>query len=219
MARLLPPARIHRTHDTWGRKVTGPAFAATNAVFFGAFLPIALTCRLRWEQVPTFPDDRQVVYYCWHRYAWVAYLLFGGLPPHLRPTAIAHDGVLSRINQRAGAWMGYPTLVFARGAAESPRAQIIEHARRAGCHLMLLPDSGGPYGQVKPGLVEIAQALGAWLQPFAVRTDGKVEVGAAQRHVCPLPFARVEVRVHDPLDGREATVEQCQRALEALERR
>jgi len=213
----LRPAPIHRPHDTAGQRLTRPAFWLTNALFLSALSPVFLTARVRWRERPSFSDDRPALWFCWHRYGWVAYFVFGALPEGLRPTAVAHDGLLSRLNHIAGAWLGYPTLIFSRRAEAAPRHQIIDFVRREGGHLMLLPDSGGPYGVVKPGIVEIARELDARLQPFAIRTRGAIRVGRVQRHVCALPFAALDVVCGPPIDGRTATVAVCQRALENLE--
>ncbi len=216
MARLLPPAPIARPHETRTQRLTRPAFALSNAAFCAALLPVALSARARWTAQPAPPSAAPIIYYCFHRYAWVSYFIFSALPKELRPTAIAHDGLASRLNHSAGAWLGYPTFVFSRRASTSPREQIIAHAQRTGCHLMLLPDSGGPYGQLKPGILEIAQRLGAWLQPFAVPSTPALTVGASQRHVVPLPFSRLEVHL-GPMLPPTSSLADLQQALETLE--
>ena len=80
---------------------------------------------------------------------------------------------------------------------------------------MNLPDSGGPYGKMKPGILEVARACGAALVPFQVTASPSVVLGKKLRHVMPVPYCRIDVRRGELLDG-DATVDECQRALDAL---
>jgi lysophospholipid acyltransferase (LPLAT)-like uncharacterized protein len=81
-----------------------------------------------------------------------------------------------------------------------------------------LPDSGGPYGVMKPGILEVARACDALVVPFAVAAQPSLTLGRTLRHVVPLPFARVTLRCAAPIAAADATVEDCQRAIDALVR-
>ena len=83
----------------------------------------------------------------------------------------------------------------------------------------MFADAGGPYGRVKPGLAEIARATGAWVVPLVVRGRPVIEFTRPWHYVFPLPFCSVLASYGEPLDGREATVDRCQQALDAVENR
>ncbi len=88
--------------------------------------------------------------------------------------------------------------------------------RGSGRHIFNLPDSGGPYGRMKPGIVEVAKACDAILQPVGIHARRTLTFGRTLRHVVPLPFCSLEAVAGRPLDARDATVEACQSALDAL---
>jgi hypothetical protein len=71
---------------------------------------------------------------------------------------------------------------------------------------------------MKPGAIEIAAATGAALVPFTVRAVGTATLGHTLRHVVPLPGCRLSVVFGATLEPRDASVDDCQRALDDLER-
>jgi len=119
--------------------------------------------------------------------------------------------------QQATAWLGFRLWVYRRKSPIRPKQQIIDMVTARGCHIGLFADAGGPYGQVKPGLPEIARATNAWLVPLVVRGRPVVKFRRPRRYIFPLPFCTLEAHHAAPIDGREATVEACQTALDALE--
>ena len=112
-------------------------------------------------------------------------------------------------------WLGFEAFVFRRRSTVTPRQQIADYVRTTGRPILNLPDSGGPYGVMKPGILEVARACNARIVPFQVTARPTVSVGRTLKHVIPLPYCRIEVRRGAPLDGT-ATVDECQRALDAL---
>jgi hypothetical protein len=153
----------------------------------------------------------------WHEYSWGAYLAFRRLPASLRPTSIAHDGLASRLNSRCGSWLGLDTLVYQRHGAAPPRQQIAEYALAYRRHLVIFPDSGGPYRVLKPGIVSVARAIDALVVPFAIRARRSVRVGRELRHLVPWPTSRLELVCGEPLAGCEIDERSCNRALRELE--
>jgi len=204
--------------------MTEIACLASNAALFGAMLPARLTARVRWadpldELVALARSGRKMIFVALHRYGYVVYMVFGRhVPAALRPTVIGHDGLLSRGQTRAGEWSGYPVFEYRRSAAERPRAQIASFLRQSDAPLLLLPDSGGPYGVVKPGVLEIARRTDAVLVPFAVDARRALVWGHEMRHVVPLLGCRLTVRRGPVLEGRATSRDALQAALEALER-
>jgi lysophospholipid acyltransferase (LPLAT)-like uncharacterized protein len=91
--------------------------------------------------------------------------------------------------------------------------------RTRGCNIGLFADAGGPYGRVKPGLAEIAQATDAWLVPLIVNGRPIIMLKRPWRYAFPLPFCTLTAHRGEPIDGREATVDRCQEALDGVEAR
>jgi lysophospholipid acyltransferase (LPLAT)-like uncharacterized protein len=134
------------------------------------------------------------------------------------PTGIGHDGLLSRMVQQTSAWFGFRIWVYRRKSPIKPKQQLIDMIRSRRCNIGLFADAGGPYGRVKPGLPEMARATDAWLVPLVVRGRPIVMLKRPWRYGFPLPFCRLVAHWGDPIDGRDATVDACQRALEELDR-
>ena len=99
------------------------------------------------------------------------------------------------------------------------RRQLIEFMRNERPVIGLFADSGGPDGQVRQGLVDLAQATESWMVPMAMRTTPALAVGSRQRYFIPLPFSSVTAFHGKPSDGRYITRQQCKTMLEKLESR
>jgi len=201
------------------------AYLVTNALLYSALWPTHRTIDVRWSQ--SFDDlerdaaERPVLFCSLHRYGYLLFMVFGRqVPASMQPRVIGHDGHASRMQTRAGVWAGYPLVEFKRQSLQTPRGQLIEHLRGRPGPVALLPDSGGPYGTVKPGVIEIASATDAVIVPWAARCiRGCVTVGRTMRHVVPLPFGRVEVARGRTLRAGERTRAALQSELDALEER
>ena len=155
----------------------------------------------------------------WHRYNYLCAHVMRHWPQGCRPTLIMHDGLSSRLlTHESSVWLGFDTFVFARRAALSPRQQIAEYLRRTQRSILLLPDSGGPYGVVKPGVVEIATACAASVWPLAIAQTGALELGKKLRHLLPLPGCHLDLRFGAPIPPESVTQQRCQDALDALEK-
>jgi lysophospholipid acyltransferase (LPLAT)-like uncharacterized protein len=214
--RLIHPAVPHTParHERW----LTPLFKATNFAVFAALGGVSATARVAFHGAPTDASGRPAIFFSWHRFNYALALALRTLPPDARPTLLMHDGLASRaLTHEASVWMGFETLVFRRRSPVSPRRQIIDHLRASRRNLLLLSDAGGPYGQVKPGLLEIAAACDAPLVPLVVRARGAIEVGRVLRHVLPWPFCELDVVTGAALDGPARTLEACQSALDALD--
>ena len=207
---------------SWLHRLTEPLFVLSNVVFSAALYPVTLTTRVRWSPSPAGLAEylksrwRPLIYYSWHGNSWPSFIAFRSLPRALRPTAVAHDGAVSRVNARSGAWTGIDMLIFQRHAVASPREQIVAYVEKNRRHLMLFPDSGGPYRRLKPGMLEIASELDAALVPFMVRARPEITLGRTMRHLLPLPFGDLELRYATPFAAAEATIERCERSLAVL---
>lgn len=209
----------------WSEGLSAPLVLLSNALFFLGFLPVLATSSVRWPpllaqlQADLERRWRPIVYMGWHAYSWSSYLVFRELPAALRPTSIAHDGVASRFNSRCGSWLGLDTLVYQRHASVPPRQQIVDYALGRRRHLVLFPDSGGPYRALKPGIVAVARALDALVVPFAIRSRRAIRLGRELQHLLPLPTARLELVCGDPLSGGDVDERRCDQVLCDLEER
>jgi lysophospholipid acyltransferase (LPLAT)-like uncharacterized protein len=158
-----------------------------------------------------------LIYYSWHAYEPFLLLAFRNIATEWTPHAIGHDGIASRSLQHAVAWFGVPVWVYRRRSPVTPTQQIIKLVKEQRHHVALVPDSGGPYGSVKPGIAEIARTVDAWVLPVVVRARGRLRIRRPWRYGFPLPFCSVDVYAGEPFDGRTASVDRCQRSLDALE--
>jgi hypothetical protein len=204
-------------HDPDPSRWLDVVLRGSNAALFGLHQAVTPTSAVVFRDPFVDPDEkRPLIYVTWHRFNYVAMPFLLSLPAPVRPTIIAHDGLASRaFSHHSIRWMGFDAFVFHRRSPVSPREQIAGYIRQTGRPILNLPDSGGPYGVFKPGILEVARACGACVVPFQVTASRTVSVGRKLKHLVPLPFGRIEVRRGPTLDGH-ATVEDCQRALDAL---
>ena len=209
----------------WYRSLLAPLIVASNALLVLWIYPCWKTASIRWspslDALTALVRDtnRPLIFYSWHAYEPLILCALRDFPAELQPTGIGHDGVLSRMLQRATAWFGYRVWVYRRKSPVRPRQQIIEMINERRCNVGLFADAGGPYGKVKPGLAEIAQATESWLVPVVVRGRPILRLKWPWRYSFPLPLCNLVAQHGEPIDGRDASVERCQEALEATEAR
>ena len=126
---------------------------------------------------PLASATRPLVFVTWHRFNFAATAALRALPPRA-PTLVMHDGVASRaLTHEASAWLGFETFVFHRRSPVPPRAQLVDYVRATGRSIVNLPDSGGPYGVMKPGILEVARACDALVVPFVVAAQPALTLG------------------------------------------
>jgi lysophospholipid acyltransferase (LPLAT)-like uncharacterized protein len=204
--------------------VLDPLFFLTNCAFAAFMLPYLSTATVRWERTPTrlleraVSEGRPLIYYTWHAYTWLSVVAFRDFPGWAVPAIVAHDGWRSRVNQRAYAWFGFPVWVYGRHSSTTPRKQVADALVNHGGHLALAADSGGPYGRVKKGLLDIAQASGSLLVPLTFRARRVVRLRRPVTHYVPLPFCSLVVHDGEPLDAQRVGITECQEAMDRLER-
>lgn len=209
--------------ERWHSLLLRPLTFVTNGLLSAWIYPCWRTARVRWE--PHFDrlldvgrGDRPLIFYSWHEYEPLLFLAFRDVPPELKASAIGHDGLLSRMLQRTGARLGYHIWIYRRKSPVRPRDQIIEFIRTRKRPIGLIPDAGGPYRRVKPGITEIARATNALVVPLVPAARGTLTAHWPKRFRFPLPFCSVTVHTGTPLDPANLTAEECQAALESVER-
>jgi hypothetical protein len=203
-----------------------PLFYLTSLTVASCLYPAWRTARVQWEPdvaelIQLFKErSRPIICFAWHAYELISYCVFHDFPRDLVPLAIGHDGPQSRALQQTAAWYGFPMWVYRRRSPIQPKTQLTDLLRAERPIIGLFPDSGGPDGQVRPGLVDVARAAEALLVPMAWHARPVLVVRAAPRRYClPVPFSRIRAYYGQPIDGVHATREDCRQALEALERR
>lgn len=224
----IRPGRLVHLHPTHpgavDTVVLDPLLFLTNCAFAACMLPYLSTAVVRWERPPSrlferaAAEDRPLIYYTWHAYTWLSVAAFREFPGWAVPAILAHDGWRSRLNQRAYAWFGFPVWVYGRHSSIRPKKQIADALVNHGGHLALAADSGGPYGRVKKGLLDIAQASRSLLVPLIFRGHRVVRLRRPVTHYVPLPFCSLVVHDGEPLDAQRIGITECQEAMDRLER-
>jgi hypothetical protein len=200
-----------------------PIIPLCNVVIAVLVYPGWRSVRVKWEPEITSlieflkSQTRPVICYGWHAYELLTWLSFKVFPKELIPTAIAHDGFLSRSLHKASTWYGFPVYAYRRNSRVRPKEQLMEFMRNERPVIGLFADAGGPDGQVRQGLVDLAQATESLMIPMAMRTSPELAVGSRQRYFFPLPFSSVTAFHGKPIDGSCITRQQCKDALENLE--
>lgn len=197
-----------------------PLLLASNLTLYALARVVAPTSKVTFREPFVTPDEiasgRPRIYITWHRMNYLSMAAFETLPPDQRPTIVVHDGIASRaFSHQSSVWLGYEVFVFRRRSPVSPREQIARYMRESGRSILNLPDSGGPYGRMKPGILEVARAANALIVPFVVLSKPNVTVGKTLKHALPLPFSTFECRRAAALDST-TSVEECQSALDTL---
>jgi lysophospholipid acyltransferase (LPLAT)-like uncharacterized protein len=218
MGRVVHSEVAHARVTPWALE---PLFWLSNASLFAVHAPAMWSARVVFatEIAPLVEAARlrPLVWVTWHRFNFAATAALRALPDGLRPTLVMHDGVASRaLTHEASAWLGFETFVFRRRSSVSARVQLVDYVRGSRRSIVNLPDSGGPYGVMKPGILEVARACDALVVPFVVDAHPALTLGRVLRQLVPLPFARVTLRHAAPRAAVELTVDDCQRALDEL---
>ncbi len=160
-----------------------------------------------------------VIFLSWHAYILLIVCAFRDFPADLVPTGIGHDGFRSRAVQQTVTWFGCPVWVYRRTSPVRPKQQLTDFLAESRRIIGLFPDAGGPEGEMRPGIVEVARATNSLLVPMAVTARPVATIRAPQRLCLPLPFSSVSAYWDEPIAGDEATVNRCRTALERLEAR
>lgn len=194
-----------------------PLVSSSNTFFFLYNVASYAFATVTWKPPLSslVTSGRPVIFFAWHANAWASMRMFRDAG--IKPWVVAHDGLISQINCRAGKPWGLDAFTFTRAGPVAPREQIAEFVRSARHNLLLFPDSGGPYRRMRGGIVEIGRTTDALLVPFALATRGAIRVGGRQGHILGVPFCKLTGLLGAPIDGKEASLEGCQRALDDLE--
>lgn len=202
-----------------------PLIYVTNLTVAVWLYPAVRTARIRWdsnvaELIRLFRErSRPIICFGWHAYELISLCAFRDFPRDVIPLAIGHDGPASRALQQSAAWYGFPVWAYRRHSPTPAKTQLIDLLKAERPVVALYPDSGGPDGLVRPGLLEAARAAEALLVPMAWHARPVVVVGRQRRYCFPVPYSRITTYYSQPLDSAHATLDDCRHALEGLEQR
>jgi len=203
-----------------------PLVYLSNLVVASSLYPAYRTARIQWKPdaaglMQLFKErSRPIICFAWHAYELNSFCAFRDFPRDVVPLAIGHDGLLSRALHQSASWYGFPVWVYRRRSPIPPKAQIITLLKAERPVVGVFPDSGGPDGHVRPGFLEVARAVEALLVPLVWHARPVLTVRPAPRRYClPVPFSSILACYGEPIDGANATADECRSALEALERR
>ena len=155
----------------------------------------------------------------WHQQFFAAigpFRRYASYSPSLMISMSRDGDFIAAVARRQG-W--YPVRgSSSRGGSEALR-KMVERLRLTGLAAHVVDGPRGPAGQVKPGLVLIAQQADALIVPFSVTASRAWYLKSWDRFLVPKPFAQVCLRFEppirlDPAETREALEEQ-RRDIEA----
>ena len=163
--------------------------------------------RWRWTEAPVrypFDDDKRVIFAIWHNRLGLALLLYqrrvGSRYPGRRMAGLVSasrdGGLLAR-------GLELFNVVPIRGSSSRRGAQAIRElvtAAEAGCDLAITPDGPrGPKYVVNSGVIAVAQLTGRPIVPVSYHLNWKYRLASWDQFQIPIPFARVDVALGEPL--------------------
>lgn len=152
---------------------------------------------------PTVTQDAAVLAF-WHEYNLVAATAAHRLRRHRHHVSFSTRTFRGQVMNAMLAGLDAGSVPL---PAEGQRAEAASLARelarlgRAGSSPVVSPDGPfGPYRRAKPGALIVARESGLPLQPWAVSARPAIRLrGRWDRHVVPLPFARLRVEEGEPI--------------------
>ena len=175
---------------------------------------VAATLRWRWhDQTNLFENGgKEPVIFClWHNRLALSLILFRRYVQARQPqrtlaalvSASRDGGMLARVLELFG-------VVPVRGSSSRRGPQALRElvsAADKGCDLAITPDGPrGPCYVVQEGIISLAALTGMTIVPASFRLSCKWRLKTWDRFQVPLPFARCEVQLGQPLSiPREAS--------------
>lgn len=188
--------------DDEGAPPTGLALRERVIISVGSWILRALlsTMRVRIEGGEVLErlqrEGRPFILCSWHGRVLLCMRPFAHLQPLLMISR-SRDG--ERIS-RAVAPSGWRTV---RGSSSRGGARalfgLIRHLRRGHVAGHVVDGPRGPAGEIKPGLMVLAQSAGAAIVPVLPAARWRWEAPSWDRMQVPLPFSRVLVRIQEPV--------------------
>lgn len=181
--------------------------------------------RYRWHFQPELleRDAGPFIFAIWHNRCSVAPAIYGSfLKQRGDQRTMAAIVSLSRDGSVMARVMEFFGVQPVRGSSSRRGGQaLLELATWAarGYDLAITPDGPrGPRYAVQTGAIKLAQITGRPIVPVSYRVNWKIRVNSWDRHLIPLPFARMDIRAAKllcvPPDATEAQLEELRQELE-----
>ena len=170
---------------------------------------LSATLRMRWEDPEdhlSTIDQSPVIFALWHNRLILSLpsyrKYFLGRHPHRRLVALisaSKDGaLLSRLMDHHG-------VESVRGSSSRRGGQALKelvNRTRRGYDVAITPDGPrGPKYEVQEGVVMLAQLTGLPVVPMSAQIHSKKVLGSWDGFQVPLPFARCDIRMGEPIWG------------------
>jgi lysophospholipid acyltransferase (LPLAT)-like uncharacterized protein len=153
----------------------------------------------------------------WHGRLLLGVLTFRRYRPLIAVSPSRDGDRIAQIVQR----LGWDTArgSSSRGGVRALLALVREvSAGRIAAHIVDGPK--GPPGVVKPGLMLLAQRSGAPVLPIYVGARPRLRAPSWDRMEIPLPFARIQVRIGEPIEvARDLGEDQLESLRQDIEKR
>jgi lysophospholipid acyltransferase (LPLAT)-like uncharacterized protein len=184
------------------------------------------TLRLRIENEATWLDHLhqggKVLLCAWHQQFFSAirhFQAYGKYSPGIMISRSRDGSMVAGVARRSG-W--HPVRgSSSRGGKEALR-EMIQHLERFRLAGHIVDGPRGPAGEVKAGVIRMAQAAGAVIVPFYVSADRCWLASSWDRFLVPKPFSKVTLRFDAPFhvekDLDHGGFEHQRRRLEAIMR-
>ena len=183
---------------------------------WGVVHGIGVTLRWRWtatESRYSFDEGEKAIFVIWHNRLALSPLVYRRRFDERFPgrrvaglvSASRDGGLMARIMELFG-------IEPVRGSSSRRGAQALRElvsAAADGCDLVITPDGPrGPRYVVQPGVIAAAQLTGRPIVPVSYHLNWKYRLASWDQFQIPIPFARVDVALGEPLwipkDAREA---------------
>ncbi len=205
---------IERAARKWGMQIAA----------YGRY--VARTARIQCEGLEYVPDE-PTIWYGWHRNNLLALATHHAMIPR-RPQAFVPPGI---VGAAMTGWLegaGFDSLPLPKDGTGNPSAALkamIRGLSQEGDVVIAVDGPHGPAGRVRPGAFWLGKMTGRPLMGVGFAARPAVRVPRWDRHLVPLPGARLTVVLGKPLrlardqEIDEPFLESIRDLLNALARR
>lgn len=184
------------------------------------------TLRLRIENEAAWlnhlDQGGKVLLCAWHQQFFSAirhFQAYGKYRPGIMISRSKDGSMIAGVARRSG-W--YPVRGSSSRGGKAALKEMINHLERFRLAGHIVDGPRGPAGEVKAGVIRMAQAAGAVIVPFYVSADRCWLFNSWDRFLVPKPFSRVTLRFDTPIrledDMDNGGFERQRRRLEAIMR-
>jgi lysophospholipid acyltransferase (LPLAT)-like uncharacterized protein len=208
-----------RRRSAWRARLLGVLVRVAPVLVSGSLRLLAKTLRIEYRAAASLFEawarGEQVIVAFWHNRSVLMPIPYRGAKMCIMNSQHRDGEIATRALARWG-------IHSVRGSAT--RGGIggflqLVGAYRSGYDLAVVPDGPrGPQCIVKPGVIHLAKATGARIFPVTYAATWKVRLNSWDRLIIPLPLARVQFVVGEPIQvDRRADDREIERQRHALE--